>query len=212
MKPTPNQNKVILAFKRAIVATFDDGMWRELGYLIDNSTIIEGHARLLKSLSWGDPDYDSCVLQVLPDILGNNLENLKKIEEFVDLENWLRSNDFQLYEELYDIIPVPFEEIERAGEIYDVLELNQHIARIRHSIPDDPAQAVGSAKELLETIMKTILSKYGFETKCMDIPQLLKEVQKVLDIDPNAVGVGIPGSKILNRTLSNLAQIIIGIA
>lgn len=212
MKPNPNRNKVILAFKRAIEATFDDGEWRELGYLTDSISIIEGHPRLLRSLYWGDPDYGGNILQVLPRILGDNLENLKLVEEFVGLEDWLREYDFQLHAELYGGIPVPLEEIERASEIHNVLELNQHISRIRRSIPDDPALAVGSAKDLLETVMKTILAKHGFDASGEDIPQLLKRVQKVLGLDSKAVSGGTPGSKSLRRTLSNLGQIVGGVA
>ncbi len=57
MKIDANHNKAILALKRAIVATFDDAKWRELGYLTDSIEMISGHPRLLRSLYWGDDDY-----------------------------------------------------------------------------------------------------------------------------------------------------------
>lgn len=47
MKPNPNRNKVVLALKRAIEATFDKEKWMELGYLTDSVEIIERHPRLL---------------------------------------------------------------------------------------------------------------------------------------------------------------------
>ena len=53
--------------------TFDDGKWRELGYLTDTIEAIEGHPRLLRSLHWGDEDYEGNVLKVLPTILGGGL-------------------------------------------------------------------------------------------------------------------------------------------
>lgn len=208
MKSNPNKNKLILALKRAIEATFDDGMWRELGYLTDTIDIIQGHSRLLRSLSWGDPDYGGCILQILPRILGENLENLKTLEDFVGLEKWLIQHDPQLHSELYGGTPVSLEEIERASELNNVLELNQHIARIKHSIPNDPALAVGSAKELLETVLKTILKKQDTSLANEDIPKLLKRVQKLLDIDPKEL----PGKDILFRTLNSLGQIIVGIS
>ena len=147
MLPNANRNKAILALKRAIEATFDDGKWRELGYLTDSIELIEGHPRLLKSLYWGDPDYGGSILQVLPSILGEDFENLETVEEFVGLEDWLRTSDTELYTEFYGMEQVSLEEIERAGEIHNVLELNQQIHRIRRSIHDDPALAIGSAKE-----------------------------------------------------------------
>jgi len=211
MKPDANRSKAILALKRAIEDTFDDGRWLELGYLTDSVDIIQGHPRLLKSLFFGDDDYGENIFHVLPSILGERFENLRRVEGFVGLEEWLLRHDPQLHAELYGGMPVPLEEIERAGEIHDVVELNQQIARIRRSIPDDPALAVGSAKELLETVMKTILAEYGCSTDSDDIPALLKRVQKVLALDPKAVPPGIPRSKLLRRTLSNLAQVVIDV-
>lgn len=211
MKPDANRSKAILALKRAIEDTFDEGKWVELGYLTDSLDIIEGHARLLRSLHFGDDDYGESIFHVLPSILGERFENLQRVEEFVGLEEWLLRHDPQLHAELYGGMPVPLEEIEKAGEIHDVFELNQQIARIRRSIPGDPALAVGSAKELLETVMKTILAEYGCSTDSDDIPALLKRVQKVLALHPKTVPPSIPRSKLLHRTLSNLGQVVIGV-
>jgi hypothetical protein len=195
--PGANRNRTILALKRAIEATFDDGKWRELGYLTDNIEIIEGHPRLLRSLYWGDDDYGGNILQVLPTILGEDLENLKEVERFVDLEDWLLRNDEGLHTELYGSITVPLEEIERVGEVHDVLEFNQQISRIRISIPNDPALAVGSAKELLETVLKTILQRYGAATSTSDLPTLIDTSTRQ--------------GQITRRTLNNLCQIVTGV-
>ncbi len=210
MKPDANRSKVILAFKKAIEATFDDGRWRELAYLTDTVELVEGHPRLLRSLSWGDDDYGTCILQVLPRILGTNPENLRSVEEFVGLEAWLRTNEPDLYEQLYGGLPTALDELESVHGVHNVLELNQQIARIRRSIPDDPALAVGSAKDLLETVLKTILEERGITSVRGDIPELLKEVQKLTGLDPRSI---VRGSEweTLRRTLSNLAQVIVGV-
>lgn len=208
MKSDADRNKIILAFKRAIEATFDDGKWRELGYLTNSIQIIESHPRLLRSLSWGDSDYGGNILYVLPRIIGENLENLKILEDFVGLKKWLFEYDRPLHAELYGANTVSLAEIEQAGKINDVLELNQQVARIKHSITDDPALAIGSAKELLETVLKTILTKYDVSTENEDIPKLLKMVQKLLDIEPQKL----PGKDTIFRTLNSLGQIVVGVA
>lgn len=210
MKPDANRSKAILALKRAIEDTFDEAKWLELGYLTDSVDTIEGHARLLRSLFFGDPDYGENIFHVLPTVLGDRFENLRRVEEFVGLEDWLLKHDPQLHTELYGGIPVPLEEIEKASKIHDVTELSQQIARISRSIPDDPGLAVGSAKDLLETVMKTVLADYGCSTDSDDIPALLKRVQKLLGLDPKAA-VTIAGSKLLCRTLNNLGQVVIGV-
>jgi len=63
VKQNPDRNKVVLALKRAIEATFDREKWMELGYLTHSIEIIETHPRLLRSLYWGDPDYGAVFLK-----------------------------------------------------------------------------------------------------------------------------------------------------
>lgn len=212
IKNNAPKNKLILALKRAIAATFDDGKWRELGYLTDSIEIIEGHPRLLRSLYWGDEDYEGNILYILPRIIGDDPEKLQTIENLVGLEKWLQEHDSKLYAELYDSPEVvSLDHVEEAARKLDIVELDKHAARIRRGIREDPEQAIGSAKELLETVLKVILEIEGEHTK-ENIHTLLKSAQKKLGLDPKSVGEDMPGSKIIRRTLSNLGQIIIGVA
>ena len=63
----------------------------------------------------------------------------------------------------------------------DLAHIGDHIARIERSIDSDAQQAIGSAKELIESVAKTILDKrgvtYSSET---NLGQLGKETFKVL--------------------------------
>lgn len=213
MRSDVSRNNVILALKDAIVATFDDGKWRELGYRTNTIDIIEGDGRLLRSLAWRDPDYSGRVFIVLENILGPTMEKLDTIEKFVGLETWLKEENPDLYQDLYggEGEVVPLEDVEEAGGILDVNELNQHAARIRNGIRKDPAVALGSAKELLETVLKTILGEHGSRT-AEDIRSLLKKVQTKLDIDPKAVEEKLEGADTIRRTLSNLGQLVLGVA
>lgn len=45
------------------------------------------------------------------------------------------------------------------AQAFDLGHLGEHIQRIERAINDDPGQAIGSAKELVETVAKTILNK-----------------------------------------------------
>ncbi len=212
MKADASENKAILALKRAIVATFDDGKWRELGYLTDTIERISGHPRLLRSLNWGDPDYDGNVLQVLPWIIRSDPRNLKIVEDFVGLEQWLRENDSTLYADLYDASDmVSLEEVEHAASSLDIIELNRHAARIRHGIRDDPEQAIGSAKELLETTLRAVLKSEGAHSTD-DISSLLKKARKELNLDPEAALDDATGKETIKRVLSSLGQIVTGVA
>ncbi len=171
MKENVNLGKAIVALKRAILATFDDARWRELGYLTDSIDIITQHRRLLRSLAWGDADYEGYVLEVIPHIIRDDLAVLEQVEEFVGLEDWLRENDQALYLELYGTGQVvPLREVEDAGTKFDIVEINKHAARIRRGITDDPEQAIGSAKDLLEQCSRPSL---GWKVSVSETTSLL---------------------------------------
>lgn len=215
MKEGFSTQKAMVALQRAIVATFDDGRWQELGYLLGEHEAVVNHHRLLRSLHWGDSDYGGHVFDVLENLLGPNFNNLQQIEEFVGLREWLRQKDQVLYAELYDDDePTPvvsLEQIEAAAVIHDVVELNKHAGRIRRGIIEDPEQAIGSAKELLETVLKTVIGDHNLRPSD-DIPALLKKARTELDLDPNAPGGTSPAADSLRRTLSSLGQVVVGVA
>jgi AbiJ-like protein len=103
----PEVDKVVLAFKRAIVDKFNSGTWIELGLITQTSSIITDHPRLLRSLKWGDDDYDESVFDVVQAILHSfrgrkYKERVAQFEAFVGLEEWLRTHDSALYADLYD--------------------------------------------------------------------------------------------------------------
>ena len=54
--------KKILLFGRAAEEVFTSGEWTELGYMTETNDYIDRHPRLMRSLSWNDPDYKEHVL------------------------------------------------------------------------------------------------------------------------------------------------------
>lgn len=67
---------LMLAMQRAIVAEFNATDWHELGYLTGFHDYIRGHARLLRSLGFGDDDYGACVFHVLEYFANNDTRAL----------------------------------------------------------------------------------------------------------------------------------------
>jgi len=57
--------KRILEMRDHIAANFTAGDWGEVGLRTGHSALIENHPRLLRSLDWGDQDYDENVQTVL---------------------------------------------------------------------------------------------------------------------------------------------------
>ncbi|EOX2979063.1 abortive infection family protein [Pseudomonas aeruginosa] len=71
----------MLAMQRAIVSEFNATDWHELGYLTGFHDYIRGHARLLRSLGFGDDDYGACVFQALEFFINNDMRALVSVIE-----------------------------------------------------------------------------------------------------------------------------------
>jgi hypothetical protein len=74
----------IIALRARVVEKFDAGNWAELGLLTEASDLIDGHDRLLRSLSWGDNDYAGNALVVLTRMVERNPLALAIIEDYLD--------------------------------------------------------------------------------------------------------------------------------
>lgn len=96
----------------------------------------------------------------------------------------------------------------------DTAHLAVHVERINSAAANDPALAIGSTKELVESTLKTILVGMGvpYEDRKEDVAALLKKVQKALDLVPSEIEGAKRGSEIIRKVLSNLGAIAIGIA
>jgi len=79
-RPTGRQ---LVAIKDQIVAGFDESHWKELGTLTETYSMVTRHKRLLRSLSWGDPDYEGNVLEIVRNIIDADADNYQLLLDFV---------------------------------------------------------------------------------------------------------------------------------
>jgi len=223
MRANAKPNDVIRALAKAIEATFARGDWLDLALLTDSEQVVQGHRRLLRSLEWNDPDYSGNVLEVLPAILGDRglgsrqgvsaaarFPNLRVVEDRAGLQQWLLANEPVLHAALYGGEDKGvLDDLQEASERLGLPDVGMHAARIRRSIHEDPAQAIGSAKELLETTLKAVLGLHGTgpETK-IDVPQLIKRANLKLGLDAASVDADEPGAQHRRRVLGSLAQVV----
>lgn len=72
------------ALKEQIAAHFNEGDWMLLeAYLGGSGSVISSHPRLMRSLHFGDEDYDACVAEVLGVIIKDEPQAIELIESML---------------------------------------------------------------------------------------------------------------------------------
>ena len=108
---------------------------------------------------------------------------------------------------------VNLDNLKETAIIFNAEYLKTQIRRIESSINEDPALAIGTAKELVETCCKTILAERGKPVEGMpDIPTLTKKTLKELNLVPENIHNEARGSDVIKRLLQNLGTIGNGLA
>ena len=101
--------------------------------------------------------------------------------------------------------------VSRARSVADALDagwMQKEIQRLENAIDRDPALAIGTAKELVETCCKSILAKRGVEvSKAADLPQLTKLLAKELQLVPEGIPDEAKGSETIRLILRNLSSL-----
>lgn len=104
-------------------------------------------------------------------------------------------------------------QIQDAVASLDAPEINRQLTRLRDAVSEDPALAIGTAKEILETTCKTILEDLGVVVASeWDVPELLKQTRKQLKLLPDDVPASAKGAETIRRLLSNLGQLGVGLS
>ncbi|MDR5803748.1 abortive infection family protein [Caballeronia sp. LZ001] len=101
--------------------------------------------------------------------------------------------------------------VNRARTVSDALDagwMAKEIERLEHAVERDPALAIGTAKELVETCCKTILTKRSVEfSKSDDLGNLTKKVATELKLVPEGISDEAKGAENIKLILRNLTQL-----
>ena len=101
--------------------------------------------------------------------------------------------------------------VSRARTVADALDagwMQKEIERLENAIDRDPALAIGTAKDLVETCCKSILSKRGVTvSRSDDLPRLTKAVAKELKLVPEGISAEAKGAENIRLVLQNLSAL-----
>jgi hypothetical protein len=99
----------------------------------------------------------------------------------------------------------------RARTVADALDagwMQKEISRLENSIERDPALAIGTAKELVETCCKSILTKRDVQfSRNADLPELTKLLAKELKLVPDGISDQAKGAETIKLILRNLSAL-----
>ncbi|WP_439676771.1 abortive infection family protein [Embleya sp. MST-111070] len=163
----------------------------------------------LESVDWTDPGHVDRVLRVFERLI-DGWEG----DATGSLRNSLLRDGYATHPETGHITPVGARlVVGNLAHLKDASAIREQLARIQRAVLDDPALAVGSAKELIESTAKVVLTERGVTVDdTMGIPALVKEAQQLLDLHPSSHTPGPDGSDAVKRILGSVSGIAIGLA
>ncbi len=188
-------------FLQEVEIAIDDGKYdingnskakrlREFWKVEDDHLVGKAIKALIEELE--NKDYAS----ITNDLVPSGEEKQKLIEQCNEIETRLLSGKVNL------------ESLKKTAINFDSKYLADQIKRMENNIEEDPALAIGTAKELIETCCKTILSERGKPVEgTLDIPKLTKTTLKELNLVPEGIDNEARGSDIIKNILRNLGAI-----
>lgn len=205
-----------------IIKSFQESDWIDLGLEVGMVEKIKNHPRLFRGLRWENEDYPSVAADIGSKALNElgltssdgflskdavNPDVLARIERVFRTSAWLQRVDPELYNDLYGAQGAvdATAGLEWVAQRMGIKDVDAHTRRIREGLINDPQQAIGQAKDLLETVCKEILGLHGNDkaTRAKDLPALFKEVRTQLQLEV----AGQPGDEQRIKIFTALTQI-----
>jgi Abortive infection C-terminus len=126
------------------------------------------------------------------------------------LLHWLQIDGFKWVDNrlVHTRQKVVFGDLSATAQKFEWSHLSEQIERMQDAVETDPALAIGTAKELIETVCKTILEERGKPvTGTPDIPTLTKALLKELNLVPDGIKESTRGSDAIKSILRSLGTI-----
>lgn len=123
---------------------------------------------------------------------------------------WLKNDGFDwINGHLVRCTETPgLEDLTNTAHRLEGTHLALQIQRMKDSVEADPDLAIGTAKELIETVCKTILEERGKPVEgTPDIPTLTKILLKELKLVPEGIHDGVRGADLVKGVLRSLGTI-----
>lgn len=165
--------KELLEIKNQIIKNFSRADWTELGFLLGCSELIVSHDRLLRSLYFGDEDYDANVLEVLARIIEKDPKNLEEIKSIL-LDKYSAPSISEFVSTAHTDIPKKL--ISFSPQVFSVPSKNQNDKLIAVMLPfsnERTFKQIKTACDRLDLICKKADDIWENSTFIQDIFELI---------------------------------------
>lgn len=99
--------KKISVITKYAVDSFSESDWYTLGQITGKLRSLNDHSRLFRSLSFQDPDYESCAVEVLHDIFSENVPLIADVIDHFDIDLWYQQKDPEKWRRIFGQQAVP---------------------------------------------------------------------------------------------------------
>lgn len=194
-----------------------DGMWQDEGFAPGpepdppvGGMRVSLFQSYMDSVDWTEPAHVARALRVFEVALrGVDREYLHSVILSLDRDGYRLQDDGRITGSPAVVV----REAVLSG-LTDPTAIREHLDRIARAIQDDDAaQAIGSAKELIESTAKVVLHELGLEVDDRsDLPDLVRAAQVAIGVHPTSVAVGPDGSDAIKRILGGATNVAMGLA
>ncbi len=168
---------------------------------------IFGTSKANKMRAFWHLESDATVGKLIVELI-NNRNDDEHFEKNEILEEKCQNIAQQLLKSRTDLDP-----LRATATNMNAAHLKEQIERMQNAIDSDPSLAVGTAKELAETVCRTILSERGQTVEgTLKISELTKKVVSEMGLVPNSIQDSAKGSDVIKKILGNLGTITQGLA
>lgn len=196
------------------------GMWEDQGFTPsgdpnDETSERRGFWREFEdNVDWTDPTHVNRVLRVYETLIdAMPPEALASTRKFMERQGFDVDLEGRISPKSDSALPAAATMPRALTALRDPEMILDSFERINRALPSDPAQAIGSAKELVEATAKTVLEELGisFDGKTAKLPQLIDRAQRELGLHPQTIAPGPDGSQAVKRILGGLSGIALGL-
>jgi hypothetical protein len=203
-----------------VVGAIDDAFSDEDFQPLESVTYVDSSVRrsrteeYLQGVDWHDAGHVRRALRVFERLISRYLQEVAGDTTYLArLRRELANDGYQLTDEARILRMGPQLPAGALATLKDSAAIEEQLERLAGAADDDPALAVGSAKELVESTAKVILTERGrsFADRA-DLPELVRAAQEALMLHPNQQAEGPDGTQGVKKILGGLITITSGLA